>query len=86
MHDDVIELLIDVFDQLNLVLIVEDFVVVRLRFSQSMEKKNLDERYFVWLTFSNCSRSSFRLLRHLAAACLFLSRRCRRFKSSSSGS
>jgi len=42
MHDDVIKLLIDVFDQLNLVLIVEDFVVVQLRFSQSMEKKNLD--------------------------------------------
>jgi hypothetical protein len=42
MHDDVIKLLIDVFDQLNLVLIVEDFVVVQLRFSQSMKKKNLD--------------------------------------------
>jgi len=36
--------------------------------------------------FSNCSRRSFRFLRHLAAACLFLSRRCLRFVSSSGGS
>ena len=39
MYDDLIKFLIDVFDPINLVLNVEDFVVVQLIFFQPMEKK-----------------------------------------------
>jgi hypothetical protein len=39
MDDDVIKFLIDVFDQLNFVLNVEEFVVVQLILVQPMKKK-----------------------------------------------
>jgi hypothetical protein len=88
MDDDAVRLLIDFCDPLSFELNVQEFFVHLIRLVQPIKNQLITKNdfYKTKQTFSNSSRRSFRFRRHLAAACLFLSRRCVRLKSSSGGS